>query len=65
MRIAEDGRLAGYKTYIVAAAMLIAGLAQLAGVDLPGFADQSAMQLIMESLAVIFLRRGVQSAASS
>lgn len=57
--------LSGYRTYIIAAAMLVAGLAQLAGVDLPGFHDQSAMQLIMESLAVIFLRRGVQSAPSS
>ena len=56
--------LSGYKTYIVAAAMLVAGLSQLLGVDLPGFADQSAMQLIMESLAVIFLRRGVSSANS-
>lgn len=51
--------LSGYKTYIVAAAMLVAGLSQLLGVDLPGFEDQSAMQLIMESMAVIFLRRGV------
>lgn len=53
--------LAGYKTYIVAAGMLIAGLSQLLGVELPGFADQSAMQLIMEALAVIFLRRGINT----
>lgn len=49
-------------TYIVTAAMLIAGLAQIAGVELPGFSDQSAMQLIMEALAVTFLRRGINSA---
>lgn len=57
--------LSGYKTYIVAAAMLITGLAQLLGVDLPGFADQSAMQMIMESLAVIFLRQGIKSNPTS
>lgn len=51
--------LNGYKTYIIAAAMLVAGLAQLAGVDLPGFEDKSALNLVLESLAIVFLRHGV------
>jgi len=55
--------LEGYRTYIVAAAMLVAGIAQLAGVDLPGFEDRSAVQLVMEALAVIFLRKGIKRVA--
>lgn len=55
--------LSGYKTYIVAFAMLASGLAQVAGVDLPGFSNESGMQLIFESLAIIFLRRGVAKSA--
>ncbi|WP_375449537.1 glycoside hydrolase family 108 protein [uncultured Devosia sp.] len=50
----------GYKTYIVAAFMLIAGLAQVLGIDLPSLDGASAGHLIMESLAVIFLRQGVK-----
>ena len=53
--------LSGYKTYIVAIAMLVAGLGQLLGIDLPGFNDQSSGQLIIEALAVLFLRRGIKS----
>lgn len=53
--------LPGLKTYIVAAAMLIAGLAQVLGVDLPGFEDQSALHLMMEAMAVMFLRRGLKA----
>ncbi|GHA29264.1 hypothetical protein GCM10007989_26050 [Devosia pacifica] len=52
--------LDGYKTYIIAAAMIIAGMAQLLGVDLPAFEGQAAGHLIFEALAVIFLRRGVK-----
>ncbi|VAW21849.1 hypothetical protein MNBD_ALPHA12-1605 [hydrothermal vent metagenome] len=52
--------LSGYKTYIVALAMLIAGLGQVLGVDLPGFDQQSAGQLIFQALAVLFLRRGIK-----
>ena len=52
--------LSGYKTYIVAAFMLIAGLAQVLGIDLPTLDGGSAGHLIMEALAVIFLRRGVK-----
>ena len=53
--------LSGYKTYIVGVLMLVSGLAQLAGIDLPGFEHQSAMQLLMEGFAVVFLRRGLSS----
>lgn len=56
--------LAGYRTYIVAAAMVLAGLSQLVGVDLPSFEGQSAGQLLMEGLAIIFLRRGLQAASN-
>ncbi len=51
----------GYKTYIVGVLMLVTAIAQLAGVELPGFEGQSAMQLLMEGLAVVFLRKGITS----
>jgi hypothetical protein len=53
--------LDGYKTYIVAGLMLLAGLAQLLGMDIPSFDGRSAGQLLMEALAIIFLRRGVKA----
>ena len=52
--------LAGYRTYIIAAFMLLAGLAQVAGIDIPALDGQSAGQLFMEGLAIIFLRRGIK-----
>jgi hypothetical protein len=52
--------LRGYRTYIVAAAMLVAGLAQIAGVDLPALDGQAAGQLFMEGLAILFLRKGLK-----
>ncbi len=57
--------LSGYKTYIVALAMLITGLGQMLGVDLAGFDQQSAGQLIFQALAVLFLRRGIKSEISN
>jgi hypothetical protein len=56
--------LDGFKTYIVAAAMLLAGISQLAGVDIPSFDGQSAGHLLMEGFAIIFLRRGIKAANS-
>jgi lysozyme family protein len=53
------GFLAGYKTYIVGAAMLVFGLAQLLGVTIPAFGGESAGDLLMQGLAVIFLRHEV------
>lgn len=55
------GFLDGYRTYVIAAAMLIAAVSQLLGVDLPSFEGQSAGQLLMEGLAIIFLRKGIKS----
>lgn len=52
--------LNGYRTYIVAAFMLAAGLAQLLGIDLPALDGNSAAHLVMEALAVIFLRKGLK-----
>lgn len=52
--------LNGYKTYIVAILMLLAGLAQLLGVDLPALDGSSAAHLVMEALAVLFLRKGLK-----
>ena len=40
--------------------MVLAALSQLIGVDLPSFEGQSAGQLLMEGLAVLFLRRGMK-----
>ncbi len=51
--------LVGYRTYIIAVFMLLAGVAQVLGIDLPAFDGQSAGTLIMEALAVIFLRHGL------
>jgi Putative peptidoglycan binding domain len=52
--------LAGYRTYIVAAAMLLTGLAGLLGVDLPSFTGQAPGNLVMEALAFFFLRQGLK-----
>ncbi|MHA6298117.1 glycoside hydrolase family 108 protein [Devosia sp. CAU 1758] len=52
--------LSGYKTYIVAAFMLLAGLAQMIGVELPALDSGSAGSLVLESLAILFLRRGLK-----
>lgn len=51
--------LAGYKTYLVGFAMLIVGVAQLLGVSIPDFSGQSAGDLLMQGLAIIFLRQGI------
>ena len=53
--------LSGYKTYIVAAAMLLTGIAGLLGVDIPAFDGQAPATLVMEALAFIFLRRGLKN----
>lgn len=53
--------LDGFKTYIVAIAMVLAAISQLVGVDLPSFDGQSAGHLLMEGLAVLFLRKGIKS----
>lgn len=52
--------LSGYKTYIVAALMLLAGLAQMLGYDLPAMEGNSAGNLMLEALAILFLRRGLK-----
>ena len=56
--------LDGYKTYLVAAIMLLAGLAQILGLELPALDGHSAGQMVMEALAVIFLRKGVKNDTS-
>jgi hypothetical protein len=50
----------GYKTYIIASIMLLAGLAQILGLELPSLDGHSAGQMVMEALAVIFLRKGLK-----
>jgi len=55
--------LSGYRTYIAAAIMLATGIAQMLGIDLPSFDGQSAGQLVIEAIAIIFLRKGVKGAA--
>ena len=52
--------LNGYKTYIVAALMLLAGIAQVLGIDVPAMDGNASGQMIMEALAVIFLRKGLK-----
>lgn len=52
--------LVGYRTYLVAAAMILAALTQLLGVDVPNFDGQGAGDLLMQAFAVIFLRKGIK-----
>lgn len=52
--------LTGYKTYIVAGFMLLAGLAQLLGIELPALEGSAAGNLVLEALAIIFLRKGLK-----
>ena len=53
--------LVGYRTYLVAAAMILAAITQLLGVDVPSFDGQSAGDLLMQAFAVIFLRKGMKA----
>ena len=53
--------LNGYKTYIIAAAMAVFGLAGLLGIEIPSFDGQAPGQLLMEALAIIFLRQGIKA----
>ena len=48
--------LAGYRTYIIAAIMLLTGLAGALGIDIPNFTGQVPGDLIIQALAFIFLR---------
>jgi hypothetical protein len=41
--------------------MLVVGIAQSFGFDIPMFGDYSGPQMVMEALAVIFLRRGLKT----
>jgi lysozyme family protein len=59
-QLEELPMLSGYKTYIVSAIMLLVGLAQLLGVELPAFEQASAGNLIIEALAFVFLRKSVK-----
>ena len=53
--------LVGYRTYLIAAAMILAAVTQLLGVDLPSFDGQSAGDLLMQAFAIIFLRKGIKA----
>ena len=55
------GILDGFKTYIVAAAMVLAAIGQLVGVDIPSFDGHAAGQLLMEGFAIMFLRKGMKA----
>lgn len=64
-RTTEMNLFSGYKTYIVAAIMLLIGLAGVFGIDVPAFDGQAPMSLVMEALAFIFLRKGLKSDISN
>lgn len=53
--------LSGYKTYIIAAAMAIFAIAGLLGIEIPSFEGHAPGSLLMEALAIFFLRQGVKS----
>jgi hypothetical protein len=52
--------LSGYRTYIVALIMVIIGVAQALGLDVPSFEGHSGGQLVVEGLAILFLRKGLK-----
>jgi hypothetical protein len=54
--------LSGYRTYIIAAIMLLTGLCGLLGIDVPNFTGHASGSLVMEALAFFFLRQGLKSA---
>ena len=56
--------LAGYRTYIIAAIMLLTGLSGLLGIDIPSFTGHAPGSLVMEALAFFFLRQGLKSASN-
>jgi len=56
--------LSGYRTYIIAGAMLLTGIAGLVGVDIPSFTGQAPGSLVMEALAFFFLRQGLKAGNS-
>jgi lysozyme family protein len=56
--------LSGYRTYIIAALMALVGLAQLLGVEIPVFDGASGGQLLLEAFAIVFLRRGIETATA-
>jgi len=56
--------LNGYRTYIVAALMLLVGVAQLLGIDVPSLDSGSSGQMILEALAVIFLRKSLKGSVA-
>ena len=62
-RRTEMNLLTGYRTYIVAAIMLLIGLAGLLGIDVPSFEGHAPASLVMEALAFIFLRKGLKADA--
>lgn len=64
-RRTEMDFLSGYKTYIVAAIMLLVGIAGLFGVDIPSFEGHAPASLVMEALAFIFLRKGLKTDISN
>ena len=45
----------------IALGMVLAALGQLVGVDIPSFDGHAAGQLLMEGLAILFLRRGMKA----
>lgn len=55
------GALSGYKTYIVAAIMLLVGLAQVLGIEIPALDNGSSGGMMLEALAIIFLRKGLKA----
>lgn len=52
--------LTGYRTYIVAAMMLLTGLAGVLGMDVPSFSGQAPGSMVLQALAFFFLRQGLK-----
>jgi hypothetical protein len=53
--------LSGYRTYIVALIMVVIGVTQALGLDVPSFEGHSGGQLVVEGLAILFLRKGLKA----
>lgn len=54
--------LPGIKTYLVGILMVLVAAASLLGVDVPAVDPNTALQTVMEGLAIIFLRKGIKNA---
>ena len=52
--------LRGKKTYVVALILVLVGVAQWAGIDIPGIGEIEPLELILNGLGLSALRAGIK-----